>query len=190
MDRTGDCLIEKLNGSGMAVVTRKKDNDLYLWGGIIAIGFYFVTRHEWAQLAAYLPVIFFVLAWFFLFVMPTQCRYPKQRNAGPCTQKAYGIIFGCRKDHRLLKARAKLGIGRQESPSPARSHRRRAGDHTRFETYSRGDEAIPVRVEETRKDRISFRLGVLTFVVGLVMSAGSIVHGAEEATKWIISLFG
>lgn len=175
------------------MATRKKDNDIYLWGAIIAIGFYFIAHHEWAKLAAYLPVLFFILACFFLFVMPTQCRYPKQRNAGPCTQKAYGIIFGCRKDHRWLKARAKLRIGQQETPppSPARSRQRRDGGRAGFERYAPdGSDAIPVRIEPTSNDRITFRLGVLSACCGIVTSVGPIAKGVEAAAKWAVSLFG
>lgn len=160
---------------------RKKDNDIYLWCSIIAIGFYFFTRHEWAELAVYLPIIFFVLAWFFLLVIPTQCRYPTRRN-GPCRLRSYGIIFGCPRWHFWLKARARLGIGERETPPPPAPRRRRGTG------VPREDVPIPVRIEETRNGRISRRLGVLSACLGIVTSAGTIVTWVEAAAKWIISI--
>ena len=167
------------------MAAHKENNDVYLWGGTIAIGVYFIAHHEWSNLIAYLPFLFFLLAWFFLLIMPTQCRFPIRKDGSPCRNRSYGIIFGCWHIHWWMKARTKLRIGREETPpSPARSRRRGTG----FETYARKDETIPVRVEETRKDRITFRLGVLSFCLGLVTSAGQIVNGVETAAKWVISL--
>ena len=102
-------ITENWTGRGIVMAARKKSNDMYLWGGIIAIGLYFITRHEWANLTTYLPIVFFFLAWFFFLVMPTKCCFPGRK--GPCRNTSYGIIFGCRRYHWLMKARAKLGIG-------------------------------------------------------------------------------
>lgn len=49
---------------------------------------------------------------------------------------------------------------------------------------------IPVRIEQTRKDRIISRLGVLSACCGLVTSVGPIMNGVEAAVKWAVSLFG
>jgi hypothetical protein len=165
----------------MAVSTSNKGKDAYLWAGLIAIGAYFITRHEWANLATYLPVTFFFLAWFLLFVVPIRCRYPGRK--GPCRNRAYGLIFGCKQFHFWMKARARWGGAEQEGPSHARARRRTAGD-TGFET---------VYTEETskeRRERIGFWLGVVSFILGLATSIGSIANWVATAIKWIVSFFG
>ncbi len=171
------------------MAARKKDDNAYLWGAIIAIIFYFITHHEWAKLAVYLPVVFFALACFFFLAMPTRCHFLGRK--GPCRNRSFGTIFGCPQYHWWMKASAKLGIGRPETrPPPARNRKRGTGGRAGFETYVRENEAIPVRIEQTRKDRIAFRLGLLSACSGLVISIGPIVNGVEAVVKWVVSVFG
>jgi hypothetical protein len=147
--------------------------DVYLWGILIIIVIYFIQQQEWAKLAVYLPLVFFVLAIFFLFVMPTRCRFPG-RN-GPCRNRSFGVIFGCKRYHWWMKASARLGIDQQKiPPSPARGYRRG--------TAGVGFDAISVRVEETGKDRFSRRLGVLSACIGLITAIPTIA-------TWVTSLF-
>lgn len=112
----------------MAVATRKKDNKVIFWASFIAVGLWFITSYEWGKLAVYLPVAFFVFAFFLFFLIPTRCRYPNRNPPdGLCRNKAWGILFGCTQYHFLLKARAKLGIGEQEAPPPVRSRKQGTG---------------------------------------------------------------
>lgn len=156
------------------MAARKINKDVYLWATLAGILIYLIASQEWAKLAVYLPILFFVLALFFLFVIPTRCCFPARK--GPCRNRSYGIIFGCTQYHWLMKARAKLGFDQQDTPpSPVRGHRQG--------TASVGFEAIRVTVEETRKDRISRRLGVLSACIGLITALPTIV-------AWAKSLFG
>jgi hypothetical protein len=167
----------------------KNDNELYFWGGLITIGIYLIARHEWTGLIAYIPAFFFILTCFFILVIPTRCRFPTRRD-GPCRNKAYGIIFGCKRFHFWMKARAKLRIGRPETPPPPAHERRRKTGGAGFETYSRKDEPLPVRLMETPTGRISARLGVLSACLGIITSVGTIATWVEKTAQWVMSLFG
>lgn len=152
------------------MAARKNNKDIYLWGILIVIVIYFVQHQEWAKLALYLPWVFFLLAFFLLFAIPTKCRFPGRK--GPCRNRAYGIIFGCRQVHWSMKLRAKLGIGQPETPpNPTYGHRRGAARV--------GFEAVSVRLEETPKDRFSRRLGVLSACIGLITALPTIVTWAR-----------
>lgn len=173
------------------MAARKKNKEIYSWSGLILIGFFgihFITQLDLMELAAYLPIGFFVLACFFLLAMPTRCRFPGRK--GPCRNRSYGIIFGCMQWHWSMKARAKLGIREQETPpSPARGHRREAGG-AGFEAYAHVNEAIPVIIEETRKDLISRRLGLLSACIGLITALPTIATWVVSTARWVISLLG
>jgi len=158
------------------VSSSSKGGDTYLWAGLIAIGAYFITRHEWTNLATYLPVTFFFVAWFFLLVIPVRCGYPGRK--GPCRNRAYGLIFGCKQYHRWMKARARLGGAEYEGPSYARARRRG------FDTIY-----IPEETSKERRERIGFWLGVISFILGLVTSIGSIANWVATAIKWTVSFF-
>ena len=165
------------------MAARKKNKDIYVGSGIVVAGIYgiyFITHQEWTKLlTVYLPTAFFFLACFFLFIIPTRCRFPARK--GPCRNRSYGSIFGCTQYHWLMKARAKLGIGEQEtSRSPARGRRRAGGA---------GFEAIHVIIEETGKDRINRRLGLLSACIGLITSAPIILTWIRATANWVISLF-
>src|SRR5262249_2616388 len=166
---------------GMAVSASTKGGDTYLWAGRISFDSFSLTRHEWTNLATYLPVVFFFLAWLLLFVIPVRCRYPGRK--GPCRNTAYGLIFGCKQYHRWMKPRARWG-GADEEPSRVRARRRTAGDNG-FETIY-----ITEETSKERRERIGFWLGVVSFVLGLVTSIGSIADWMAMAIKWITSLFG
>lgn len=156
---------------------RKKDHNAapIAWAIIVAILFYFIGSREWAKLFIYVTL---VLA----FAVPTQCRVITGRRT-PCKLTAYGLIFGCWEWHFLDKARARIGRYQQAIPrTPPVSTQRRRGGGAEFETNTYADEAMPVRILQSRKERIFALLAA-------VGACCAILTSLTPIAKWIASLF-
>lgn len=173
-------LVECLVGRGIRVARRarkQQNNDLIAWAVVVAILASFIINHEWVKALICLTAVFAV-------AIPVRCRVATGRGT-PCTRTAYGLIFGCWKWHWLDKARARIGKHQKAIPRSPVSTRRRRDRGAEFEI----DEAMPVRVVQTRTDRVMLGLGAAAACATLLTSFTPIARWFGAAVTWIASLF-
>lgn len=107
-----------------------------------------------------------VLAIDLMFALPSRCRVATSRHQ-PCHNQAYGLLFGCLRDHFWTKLFVRLGLQREAvkrvgSGKGSQRAAVRLGDHG-----TSNGEAVRVSIEATPIERCAVWIGAISGLLGI-----------------------
>jgi hypothetical protein len=158
-----------------------QNRKLILCAFIIAVPIYVITHYDWTIALICISTMLFVPAWYLTLRMPTQCRVATVKGH-PCRNRAYGVIFGCKQYHYLMKARVRIGKSEQDAPQPAPNGYRQKTGGAALGTHGDTRQVVVVRIEEGAKGHIAFCFAILSDLC-------TVVPVVVVAFKLVVSLF-